>query len=242
MHKIKPQNIILLFFLVIASSAMAQEVYVGSGFSTASFDDYVNSSGENTIDDSGYSKSKQPLFESGLLFDLYKQRLKFDMGLHYYKYRINTSFYSGNIRIPMRYNLSYIGLKAGLKLDVIRVKKINLQVHLHIYNDWLTQGTNSYRDEVIDLYKDETLDRAILGFDRGFGLEYKITEKFACYINYNVASSFKEANEDSTYGEEYVLDAKSIRIGVVFNIGKKKETEKGNESESESENETENKE
>jgi len=235
MYKIKPQNIILLVFLVIVNSAMAQEIYVGSGFSTATFEDYVNSSGENTLDDSGYSKSKQPLFESGGRFDIYKDRLQVDVGAHYNKYRIKTSFYSGNLRIPMTYNLSYVGLKAGLNLDVIRYKKINFQFHVHLYNDWLVQGTNTYENEIIDLYEEQTIDNSVLGFHRGLGLEYQVTKKFSCYLRYNVASNFKEANEDSTSGEEYILKAKSIRIGVSFNIGteKEKETEKETEKESE---------
>ena len=97
MLKKKIKNSIILILLVIASSAMAQEIYVGTGFSSASFEDYVNSSGENTLNDSGYSKPKEPLFESGVLFNIYKEKLKFDTGLYYAKYKINTSFYSGNI-------------------------------------------------------------------------------------------------------------------------------------------------
>lgn len=225
MYKTKLQNIIILVLLVSTCSARAQEVFVGSGFSTAIFEDYVNSSGENTLDDSGYTKSKQPLIESGFRFDVYKDRVKVDVGLHYNKYKIKTSFYSGNIRIPATYDLSYVGLKAGLKLDVIRWKKINLQAHIHLYNDWLVQGTNSYGNELINLYEDKTLDGSLLGFHRGLGLEYKITKKMACYVNYNVASSFKEANDDSTYGEEYVLKAKSVRIGVLFDISVPEEKE-----------------
>lgn len=225
MLKKKIKNSIILILLVIASSAMAQEIYVGTGFSSASFEDYVNSSGENTLNDSGYSKPKEPLFESGVLFNIYKEKLKFDTGLYYAKYKINTSFYSGNITIPTVYDLSYIGIKAGLKLDVIHWKKIKLQAHIHLYNDWLTYGTNSYRNEFIDLYKDKTLDRVLIGYDRGLGLEYKITEKMSCYLNYNIATSFKQENQDSTNGEEYILDARSLRIGVVINISKKTKNE-----------------
>lgn len=221
MLKNKLKNITLLVLLVIASSAMAQQVYVGTGLGSASFEEYVNSSGENTLDDSGYSSPKKLLFESGYRFNIYKQRLKFDVGLHYNNYEINTSFYSGNIRIPTTYDLSYVGLKAGLKIDVIRWKKISLQAHIHLYNEWLAYGTNRYGNEFVDLRKDKTLDKDLMGYHRGLGLEYKISEKISCYLNYNIATSFKEANQDSTDGEEYVLDARSIRIGVLFSLNKK---------------------
>ena len=52
----KTKNIALLFLLLITSLTNGQQMYIGSGFSTATFNEYVNSSGENTLDNSGYSK------------------------------------------------------------------------------------------------------------------------------------------------------------------------------------------
>ncbi|MDT0554276.1 outer membrane beta-barrel protein [Urechidicola vernalis] len=218
----KVQYIITLVLFVFTVNTHSQEIFVGSGFSSATFLDYENSEGENTLDDSGFSKVKQPLLESGIRFDLYKQRVKFDLGLHYHKYEIRTAFIAGEIRIPTTYNLSYVGAKVGLKVDVLRWKNFGLQGHVHLFHDWLVSGTNEYMDQRVDLYNDNTMDKGLMGFHRGFGLEYKVNKKIACYINYNIATSFKEANQDSNEGEAYSLDARSIRVGVLFTLSKKK--------------------
>lgn len=217
----KTKNIALLFLLLITSLTYAQQIYIGSGFSTATFNEYVNSSGKNTLDNSGYSKPQKPLTEGGFLFNLYKQKVKFDIGLHYSKYKINTSFYAGNIKIPTTYNLSYFGLKGGFNVALIRLKRLKLKLHSHYTYDWLTYGTNTYRNVFLDIYKEKTLDRTLLNFHIGLGLEYRISNKIAAYLNYNIAKSFKEENQDSTEGEKYELDRRAITIGLLFKISKK---------------------
>jgi hypothetical protein len=216
------QHIILFAVLAMTSSAIAQQVYVGVGLSRASFVDYVNSAGINTLDNSGYSKPEEPLFESGFRFEIYKQRLHFDIGLRYNKYTINTSFYSGNLRVPTTYNLSYAGLKGGFTLDVIRWKRVKLQAHIHISKDWLLFGTNRFRNVFVDIYKERTMDRALLNFHKGLGIEFETFENISLYLNYNIATSFKEENQDSTNGETYFLKAKAITLGLLFNINSRR--------------------
>ena len=218
----KTQNNILFSLLLLTSVVTAQQVYVGLGIATAEFNEYVNSFGENTLEDSGFSKSQEPLIESGFRFDLYKKRIGFDVGVNYNKYKINTSFYSGNITIPTTYNLSYVSVNGGFNVSVIRWKRIKLQIHSHLSYDWLTFGTNEYRDVFVDLYKEKTLDRTLFRFHRGLGLEYKISDKISIYSSYNHGTSFKEENQDSTDGEKYELNTKAITIGLLFEIGKKK--------------------
>ena len=214
----KNKNIALLFLLLISSLTNAQQMYVGSGFGTATFDEYVNSSGENTLDNSGYSKPPEPSLEVGFLFNLFKQRVKFDIGLDYSKYKINTSFYSGNIRIPTAYNLSYFGLKGGLNVALIRWKKSQLNLNPYFTYDWLTYGTNAYRNILLDIYKEKTLDRTLLSYHIGLGLEYIISNKISTYLNYNIAKSITEENQDSSEGEKYVLDRRAITIGLLFDV------------------------
>ena len=213
----KTKNIALLVLLLITSLTNAQQMYIGSGFGTATFNDYVTSSGENTLDNSGYSKPPELSFEGGFLFNLYKQKVKFDIGLHYSKYKINTSFYSGNIRIPTTYNLSYFGLKGGLNVSLLRWENLKLNLHPYFTYDWLTYGTNAYRNVLLDIYKEKTLDRTLLSFHIGLGLEYRITDEISTYVNYSIAKNITE-NEDSTVGEKYSLDRRAITIGLLFDI------------------------
>ena len=214
----KTKNIALLVLLLITSLTNAQQMYIGSGFGKANFDGYENSSGENTLDNSGYSKPPELSFEGGFLFTSFEQRVKFDIGFHYSKYKINTSFYSGNVRIPTTYNLSYFGLKGGLNVALLRWERLKLNLHPYFTYDWLTYGTNAYRNVLLDIYKEKTLDRTLLSYHIGLGLEYRISDKISTYVNYNIAKSIIEENKDSTAGEKYSLDRRAITIGLLFDI------------------------
>ena len=216
----KTKNIALLVLLLITNLTNAQQMYIGSGFGTATFNEYVNSSGENTLDNSGYSKPQELSFEAGFLFNSYEQRVKYDVGLNYSKYKINTSFYSGNIRIPTTYNLSYFSLKAGVSFNLLRWERLKLNLHPYLTYDWLTYGTNAYRNVLLDIYKEKTLDRTLLSYHIGLGLEYRISDKISTYANYNFANNIIEENKDSTEGEKYKLDRRAITIGLLFDISR----------------------
>lgn len=208
----------LLFFLT--GITFAQEVYVGSGFTSASFEEYENSEGENTLNNTGYTKPLDLMFESGFRFNLYRDRVKLDAGFTYNKYQINTSFYSGNIRIPTTYNLSYLGLKAGINISVIEWKRLKLQLHSHFSHDWLIFGTNEYRDVFVNIYKDKTLDRTLVSFHRGIGMEFEINDTISAYLRYNIKTSFRENNQDDVNGEKYALRANSFGVGLIFDLSK----------------------
>ena len=213
----KTKNIALLVLLLITSLTNAQQMYIGSGFGTATFNDYVTSSGENTLDNSGYSKPPELSFEGGFLLTSFVQRVRFDVGFHYSKYKINTSFYSGNTRIPTTYNLSYFGLKGGLNVGLLRWEGLKLNLLPYFTYDWLTYGTNAYRNVLLDIYKEKTLDRTLLSFHIGLGLEYRITDEISTYVNYSIAKNITK-NKDSTEGEKYSLDRRAITIGLLFDI------------------------
>ncbi len=223
MHKKQFQNIVFLIFLVLTSLTSAQQIYVGIGLSRgAAFEDYKNSFGENTLNDDGFSKSIDPILEGGFRFNIYKQRLKMDFGVQYHEHQINTSFYAGNIRVPSTYNLDYVGLKTGFTFVILSWRKAIIQTHVHVSNDLLIFGTNRYKDEIVDIYKERTLNRNLFILHRGIGLEYKISDKISGYLNYTVTSGSSGVNEDSTNGERYTLGSSGMRVGLLFNISKKR--------------------
>lgn len=223
MHKKQFQNIVFLIFLVLTSLTSAQQIYVGMGLSRgAAFEDYRNSFGENTLNDDGFSKSIDPILEGGLRLNIYKQFLKLDIGVQYHKHQINTSFYAGNTRIPSTYNLDYVGLKTGFTFVIFRWKKVTIQTHGHLSNDLLVFGTNRYKDVIVDIYKERTLNRNLFILHRGVGLEYKISDKISGYLNYTVTSGSSGVNEDSTNGERYTLGSSGVRVGLLFNVSKKR--------------------
>jgi len=204
-------------FLLISSAISAQQIYVKTGFSSAFFKDYLNNLGENTLDLS-YSKSQKSFLESGFRFNLFEERVHWDIGLGYNKYKINTGFYVGKISVPATYNLSYLTFKTGVVLNIVNAPRFKIQIHSHLSFDGLITGTNSYRDVFIDLYKDAAFDKTLFRIHRGVSTEFKISKQVAIYISYNIADSFREKGTDSNSGESYVLHTNSFSLGILFDI------------------------
>lgn len=208
---------LIMFFFVFNQNANSQKFFLETGLSTAYFKDYTNNLGTNTLD-LNYSKPKKPFVEAGFRFNIYNERIEWDLAANYSTYQINTAFASGNIKIPMEYELNYAAVKTGVNLTVIDWKKIKLQLHSHFSYDWLTYGTNTYNNQVVNIYKERTLDRTLLRYHRGAAIQYEISNSIATYLNYNLADSFKEKNKDSNNGENYVLRTNSASIGLLFRI------------------------
>lgn len=217
MQRKQLQNTILLVALVVTSLTRAQQMYVGMGLGSARFEEYENSAGENTLNDSGYKNPEQPFIEGGLRLNI-TERLKLDVGLQYYKYKINTAFSSGNTSVPTTYNLSYLGFKTGFTFDLFRWNELSFQTQLHVSRDLLLSGTNRYQNISVDLYKEKTLDRGLWNFYTGVGVAYEISDELSGYLNYTLRKSLKEQNQDSTEGETYSLAANTMTIGLIFTI------------------------
>jgi hypothetical protein len=221
----KLTNTFLIFaFLLTSYVANSQQVYIETGFENAYFKDYENNLGENTLD-LNYSKPQEAFLEAGFRFKLYKDRVKWNLGLSYNKYKIKTGFYAGNRNIesiPVTYDLSYLTLKIGANVAIVNEPKFKLQIHSHISYDFLLAGTNSYLDVVNNLYEDNSLDRTFLRYHRGLSTEYIITDKISIYLSYNVADSFRDKNEDSNIEEKYSFHTHAFSLGLLFNIQKNK--------------------
>ncbi|OAD45081.1 hypothetical protein [Polaribacter atrinae] len=204
-------------FVLTNYITIAQQVYIETGFENAYFKDYINNLGNNTLDLS-YSKAQEVFIESGFRFKLYEERFTWDIGAGYNKYKINTGFYAGNISIPTTYNLSYVTLKAGVNFAIVNERRLKVQIHTHASHDWLIEGKRKYKDNTVNLYKENTFDKTLLRFHRGISVEYVIHDNLSTYIKYNVADSFKDKNKDSNTEEKYSFHTKAFSFGLLFYI------------------------
>ncbi|MDD7914252.1 hypothetical protein [Polaribacter ponticola] len=212
----------LMFFTILSTVAKAQQLYIESGVESAFFKDYVNNRGENSLDLS-YPKSQEFFIESGLRLNIYKERLKLNLGGSYNTYKINTGFFSGESSIPLTYNLTYVSIKSGFIFNIINEPRFKFQAHTHLSYDWLYKGTSTFRGVVNDLYNDNTYDKTLIRFHKGLSVEYNISNKIATYISYNITDSFREKNEDSNIEESYVFHTNAISMGMIFNILSRRE-------------------
>ncbi|MDB4289875.1 hypothetical protein N9887_02215 [Flavobacteriaceae bacterium] len=96
-------------FLLAMSVSYAQDIYVETSLSSASFDDFKNDEGINMLD----NKYPNPIefgIGVGAIINLTdNSRVKWDLGVNFNKYKINTSI--RELNILTQYNLSYVSFK-----------------------------------------------------------------------------------------------------------------------------------
>ena len=207
----------ILIIVVHIYTTNGQQYYLGVGIENAQFKDYVNSFGNNTLD-LNYSKPPAILVEGGYRANLFKERLKWNLGFTYNKYEIRSGFFNGSTNTPLTYNLTYVSIKPGIYFSVLNEPKIKLQIHTHISHDWLINGKSSYSNIVNDLYRENTFDKTLISFHKGISVEYSLTDSISTYISYNNSNSFREENKDSVAGEKYTLNTNAITCGILFSF------------------------
>jgi hypothetical protein len=209
--------LLILNISLFTCTLNAQKVYFETGFATAYFKDYLNNKGKNTLDLS-YSKATKPFLETGFRFQFPNERFSWNTAVSYSTYKINTGFYSGELSVPVAYELAYVALKSGISFSFISLPTFQMQLHTHLSFDLLTSGLSTYQNKVNNLYKERTLDRNLLRYHRGLSAIYTVSKKISVFVNYNVADSFKEKNNDSNKEEKYSLHTNAYSFGVHFSL------------------------
>lgn len=204
-------------FLIGISVSYAQDIYVETSLSSASFEEFKNDEGVNTLENK-YSKPLELGIGVGLIFNMTKnQRLKWDLGVNYNNYKINTSFISGNSSIPSQYNLNYVSFKTGPYFSVVNHSRIKLQIHAHSSLDHLISGSNQYMDKYIDLNADKSFSKLVFNAHYGATLEVVLSDSNSFYISFDSKNSITNAIEaDQTYR----LNSTSILAGLRFKLNK----------------------
>jgi|TARA_B110000902_G_scaffold266927_1_gene356936 hypothetical protein len=201
------------FWFLVGFTSYAQTLYVETSLSSAYFKDYTNDFGMNTLDNS-YSSPIELGIGGGVIFDVSKnKRLKWDLGINYNKYKINTSFVVGNTSTSTHYNLSYVSLKSGPYYSLIDKPRVKLQFHSHASFDYLVFGSNQYINEFIDLTSGHQLSKLLMNYHYGLALEIFITSENSFYISYDSKHSFRATIEND---ESYRLNVNSVMLGFRF--------------------------
>ncbi|MDG1394575.1 MAG: hypothetical protein P8P55_07115 [Flavobacteriaceae bacterium] len=195
--------------------SFSQTVYLESSLSGAYFKEYTNDFGMNTLDDT-FSQSMEVGFGGGVIFDISKDsRLKWDLGLNYNKYKINTSFVSGKTSTPTQYNLEYASMKLGGYYSFIDKSRLKLQAHTHGSFDYLIFGSNAHNNVIFDLTDGHELSKLILNYHYGLTLEILINNENSFYISYDSKNSFKTEIDND---ESYRINVNSVMMGFRFKL------------------------
>jgi len=204
-------------FLFGITVGYAQDIYVETSLSTASFEEFKNDEGVNTLENT-FSKPVELGLGLGVILDVSKnKRLKWDFGVNYNKYQINTSFFSGSNLIPTQYNLSYVSFKTGPYFSVVNHKRFKLQLHVHNSFDYLIFGSNQYKDVYEDLTAGKSFRKLQSNYHYGAAFELVLSNSKSLYLSYDSKNSIKDAIGAD---QSYQLNATFILIGFRFKFNK----------------------
>lgn len=200
-------------FLCIFSLSYAQQMYVETSFSSASFDNFKNSDGMNTFEDK-YSSPVEIGLGVGLIFNITtNERLKWDLGVNFNKYKINNSIRYLNTSIPTQYNLNYVSFKSGPHFSLINHSIVKLQLHAHSSLDYLIFGSNEYSDVYVDLLEGKDFSKLVINYHYGASLEIKVSDSNSLYISYDSKNGL--TNNIKT-DQSYNLNASTVLLGFRF--------------------------
>lgn len=204
-------------FLLGITVGYAQDIYIETSLSSASFEEFKNDEGVNTLENT-YSKPVELGIGLGVILDVSKnKRLKWDFGVNYNKYKINTSFASGNNSIPTQYNISYVSFKTGPYFSVVNHKRFKLQLHAHNSFDYLIFGSNEYRDVYVDLTAGKNFRKLQSNYHYGAAFEFVLSNSKSLYLSYDSKNSISDA---VGLDQSYKLNATAILIGFRFKLNK----------------------
>ncbi len=204
-------------FLLGISLSYAQEIYVETSLSSASFEEFKNDEGANTLNNT-YSKPVELGLGLGIIINVTKnQRLKWDFGVNYNNYKINTSFANGEASIPTEYNLNYVSFKTGPYFSVVNHSRFKLQLHVHNSLDYLISGSNQYNNVYVDLTEGKNFSRVNSNFHYGATFEFILSNSKSLYLSYDSKNSITDALDAD---QSYQLNATSILMGFRFKLNR----------------------
>jgi len=204
-------------FLIGISVSYAQDIYVETSLSSASFEDFKDESGVNTLENKYSSPVELGIGIGAILNVTENNRLKWDLGLNFNKYKINTSFKALNTSIPTEYNLNYVSLKTGPYFSLINHSIVKLQLHAHSSLDYLIFGSNQYSDVYDDLLDGKNFSKLVVNYHYGVAVEITLSDSSSLYMSYDSKNGLTNSIDDD---ESYRLNATSILMGFRFKLNK----------------------
>lgn len=201
--------------VLIGCMSYGQNIYVETSLSSASFDDFKNDDGVNTLDNK-YSKAVELGIGAGVIFNITNNnRLKWDMGINYNKYKVNTSFNYLSTSTPTEYNLNYVSFKTGPYFTLITSPRIKFQIHTHSSIDYLISGSNEYNDVYVDLSEGNQFSKLVMNYHYGATVEVVLSASNSLYVSYDSKNGLTNNIEND---QTYRLNATSIIMGFRFKL------------------------
>ena len=219
--KIKPTKIkmstkkitLKLLFFILTTVASAQQLYLEAGKVSSSFD-YKNSQGVGLDNMHATTNSFMTV---GYRSRIFTEKLKMSFGLGYAGYgAVGSDDVLGNM---MTWDVNYLELGAGLDFRLLSINKSAFYVKAMTTVGFLTQGTQTLNNRVIDLKNQDDFDQAMVNFKAGVGFSHPVSDDLSFYVQYLVGKSANQADDGDN--ESLKIKNHNISFGVLIELFQK---------------------
>jgi len=203
--------VILTCILLIGTSCLSQQLYVELGTTVSAFD-YENSEG-NTLNNLS-SKSKS-YYGMGYRQSLnYNRTLFLSLGLTYNNYgALGSEDVVDNL---FEWDLSYLGVKAGLSLQLFKLRDLTFFANTSLATEFLIRGTQTINNDVFNLVGEEEFNNSAWFIRGGLEMHYPISSTTAIFVGYTYGRSVLLNSAENA--EKLNLDAHQFGIGFIINL------------------------
>jgi hypothetical protein len=205
------KKVIILFVLLMgAFSLQAQQFYALTGGTNSRFD-YQDSEGEGLQDEVSL---RQLHLSFGLRKRLGESKLHWKAGVVNYRYGVASqdSIYQKDYR----WELSYLGIEAGLDFEVWSKKRLHCLVHANASPQFLLQGRQHVNNRTFDLQGVEQFDKPFFFLQGGVSVLYCVDDRIAVMGGYTYGRGMGIGqNEDP---ESLKIKAHHLSVGLAISI------------------------
>lgn len=206
----------LLAFLCLGMAAYGQEIYVGAGRTSSSFE-FTDSQGVSL---QNLQSSSSSYIDFGYSHEILTEGLNIGLGLSYNTYgAIGSDNALGNF---FEWNADYLGIKLGLDYDVVEVGGLTLFVKASLSAEFLTKGTQTLNNQVFDIKGLQEFDNTAIFYHGGIGLSYPLSPTSKVYAQYQFGQSMALKNDVGTSSSELTIKTNMIGVGISVGVFSKK--------------------
>jgi hypothetical protein len=208
------KKITLAFFILVATSTFAQQIYIEGGKTISSFD-YKNSEGDRF---DNLQATPHSFMTLGYRNQIFAKKLNISLGMRYAGYGAMGS--DDSIGNYMAWDVNYLELNTGLDYGLFNINKAQFYMKGVVSVAFLLQGTQTINNRVINLKNQDDFDKAVFDFRAGFGFSHPISNNLSFYAQYMHGRSLTLKEGTAVTSDQEVLRyvSDNVSFGFLINI------------------------
>ena len=204
---------VFIFVLLTSFSCFCQQLYVELGTTISSFD-YKNSQNRQLDNILSKSNSYYGMGYRQVIND--DKTLFLSLGATYNNYGAIGS--ENSIDVYFEYDVSYLGLKAGLGLKLFELRDLTFLANASLATEFLIRGTQTINNDVFNLVGEPEFNNTVFFMRGGAEMQYPISTSTAIFVSYSYGRSLLISSGENS--ERLNLVAHQFGLGFIINLPK----------------------